>query len=427
MPIIVNVPGGKLDTAGRGAAAAQGFRLNEREADRRDMAFKTEREIALRKIDLEEQDFEFQKEQLAQQQTAEADTLLGMAIESGMNVGDQGAYRRMLSHTSPRFRSQMVEEFGRSARVKLEQAQLDEIMGEIELTPETQKRVEAGELRELPAIQRAMAKERGQIARTADQEQARVAALDTWTKRQSEPNFDMPDETMDPEAHGDVMEILGELSEGAATNPKTNYRALNDQLTLLTTKGMRDAAMAILQRDIGGVDPRGLPRSSRMDAMGQPGFAGKAEGEYFDQAGAKAQSGRNADDPNYEARKAKAGASGSTSTSGAPKASAPAGESLSAGGAGGPPSRGALITGKRPVPLPAVKPKTVADLPAGGAVPKVDDDKAELARTALKNLGMKKAPDDGTPEFAKWLAEVKRLEKEKAKAAEKSASQDMVH
>jgi hypothetical protein len=40
---------------------------------------------------------------------------------------------------------------------------------------------------------------------------------------------------------------------------------------------------------------------------------------------------------------------------------------------------------------------------------------------------MKKAPDDGTPEFAKWLAEVKRLEKEKAKAAEKSASQDMVH
>jgi hypothetical protein len=401
MPIYVQVPGGKMDTAGRGAAAAQGFRLNEREADRRDMAFETEREVALRKVQLDEETVDFQKEQLAEQQGAAADVLMGMALQGGAKFGtpqEQQAFHAALKNTSPRFQGQMAETLGRGVRLRQEQERTNQIIADLELTPDTAALVQSGQLTEPAAIERAMAKERQKIALTADQEQARLGALEAYTASQGEPGFDMPE--IDTEAHRDVMEILGMLHEGASTNLKTNYRKLTKMLAILTNRDHREAAWAIMENDLGGTSPDGLPRDARIDAMTDEGFMPAQP----DSA------------PSRGKLMGKGGAGGGKPPMQLPKV-VPGEES-------GTQSEPAGATGLSP--KGATAPKSVAEVSAGAVTGKVPDDKAALARKALSNLGMKTVPPKGTTERAKLAAEILRLQKEAVGDAENDSVHQMM-
>jgi hypothetical protein len=396
MPIYVQVPGGKMDTTGRGAAAAQGFRLNEREADRRDMAFQTEREVALRKVEMDEQVLDFEKEQLAQQQGAAADVLMGMALQGGAKFGtpqEQAAFHAALSKTHLRFQGQMAETLARSARLNAEQAKVDSILRELPNTPETESRVKSGELTDPDAIERAMAKERGQIARTADQEESRLGAREQWMTIQKEPGFVMPDQTMDADAHSSAMEILSELYDGSATQPNVDYRALTHELEILTNPNKLKAARAALQRAMGGVDIRGNPKLLG-NALDSAQFRGQVEGVAADQQSNAARAGRNADDPNYEARKAKAKAGGAAAKPAA---------------AGGKPS--ARLT--EPVPDRLAGVETKGDLEV-------------QVQQALHDYGFKEAPKPGTPEHRIYLRIIEQVTEKlrAAKAAEKKGASD---
>ena len=380
MPIIVNIPGGKLDTAGRGVAAAQQFRQGEQRME----ALDTEMDLATRRVELAENEIEFEREQLAVQQEAEADLLMAQAIDAGIDIGDGGAYHAALAQASPEMRQRLAYEFGRSSRLLKEQQDLDEVLSELEATPKTQARVQSGELNSVASIKSAAARERREIAHAAFQEQSRLSAIEKWQTWTKDPGYDMPDE--DDEAYEDVMDILGELADGSVTNSKLNYNKLSEQLIFLTSKA-RHTARELLQRDLGGVDVRGLPKGTIRGATSNEDFQVRAIEEYTEERGRKDQAKRNADDPGYEARKQRARAASS-----------------------GEQADSAVV---------APKPQTSAEISARNVIPPVPEDKAEIAQEALKNLGMKRVPDDGTSEFAMFVAEVKRIERERMKKLEK--------
>jgi len=275
MPIIVNVPGGRLDTAGRGIAASQQYRANEQkmqqidaEAMRRDEAFDLDKQIALRSMDLKEQSLRVEQEMLAQSQEAEADLLMGQAIEAGVEIGDQGAYRELLKRASPQFRSRMATELGRSARMMAEQREIENLMGRIENTPELEEvrqRAEAGEFESASALRNAVERAEVKVAQALQQQTDRDLAMAEWQKIQADPTFDMPDES--DEAAKDVQERIAKLLPGATPRNDVKYRHLIEELKLLTNRASREAARRILQAEMGNMK---IPVGAMGDVMSDP-------------------------------------------------------------------------------------------------------------------------------------------------------------
>jgi len=275
MPIMVNVPGGGLDSAGRGMAASQQYRANEQkmqqidaEAMRRDEAFELDKEIALRSMDLKEQSLQVEQEMLAQQQESEADLLMGQAIEAGVEIGDQGSYRDLLKRASPQFRSRMATELGRSARMMAEKREIESLMERIENTPElaeVQERAQAGEFQSAATLRNAVERAERAAAQSLQQQADRDLALSEWQKIQADPTFDMPDES--DEASKDVQVRIAKLLPGAAPRKDVNYRKLIEELKFLTNRSAREAARRILEEELKGMK---IPSGAMGDFMSSP-------------------------------------------------------------------------------------------------------------------------------------------------------------
>jgi len=262
MPIFVNVPGsGDLDTAGRGVAAAQQYRGNEQkmrsldlENKRRDESMAAEIGLATRKLDIEEADMKFQREQLAQQQEAAGDLLVA---EMGAGLTEQ--QKRALFMVSPRTQNVLLEGVARNKRLAAEQETLsraDTQLAELEKNEHVGK--QAAELRAriadgsttpgaaVDAIARVQ-READKIAVVERQFVTVSAQMEKWTADETGA-YDPPKE--DDDAFDDVVDLEAKLSPNAPFDPKADYRALWDQYKFLTTKGMREASRAILAAEL---------------------------------------------------------------------------------------------------------------------------------------------------------------------------------
>lgn len=378
MPIIVNVPGGGLDTAGRGMAASQQYRGNEQkmqqidaEAMRRDEAFELDKEIALRSMDLKEQSLQVEQEMLAQSQEAEADLLMGQAIEAGVEIGDQGAYRELLKRASPQFRSRMATELGRSARMMAEQRETESLMGRIENTPELaeiQKRAESGEFKSAADLRKAVEKAELEVAVNLQQQTDRDLAMAEWQKIQADPTFDMPDESDD--AAKDVQERIAKLLPGAAPRKDVKYRQLVEELKLLTNRASREAARRILQAEMRNMK---IPAGAMGDVMSDP-----AQSDYL-------KLERNIDKADEQRRQANEAPNVASDTP-SPRLKQPIGEQEA---------------------------RSLYGAPSA-------DIQSDFMK-ALKDLGMDKVPDPGTPEYETARRVLEAVKKKRAEA-EKSSS-----
>lgn len=385
MPIIVNVPGGGLDTAGRGIAASQQYRANEQkmqqidaEAMRRDEAFELDKEIALRSMDLKEQSLRVEQEMLAQSQEAEADLLMGQAIEAGVEIGDQGAYRELLKRASPQFRSRMATELGRSARMMAEQREIENLMGRIENTPELEEvkqRAEAGEFESASALRNAVERAEAKVAQALQQQTDRDLAMAEWQKIQADPTFDMPDEADD--AFKDVQDRIAKLLPGAAPRNDVKYRQLVDELKLLTNRSAREAARRILEQELKSAKiPAGVMGNFMSSPQAQQEVAPMRAGEQRGAAAAQEFVSRLPFDEKGQPRPAK-------------------------------PSK------RLSEPLGEQEARKLYGAPAA-------DVQSDFMK-ALKDLGMDKVPDPGTPEYETARRVLEAVKKKRAEA-EKSNS-----
>jgi hypothetical protein len=394
MPIYVQVPGGKMDTAGRGAAAAQQFRQNEHQMDVVDERTRNEVDLATRKLDIEERQIDFQQEQLAQQQAAAGDLLVAQARMKGPMSPQQERAMRMLS---PEAQERLLYANAQNERVQGEAAKLQQGFAELDTLEKNeflsdkvaQLRVEfdSGGMSAQQAMT-AIAKLKREAA-TIDHQQKTYEVvqgnLEAWVDPKANPDYDMPDEGDD--ARDDVMELYEKLSPNAQFDPGLKYDKLFDQYKFLTTRGMREASRVLLEADFKKHNVRAV-NADELDAL----LESASENPEFVQ---RAQKLRNvaADlvdraTPWMPKGGGTAGASGSTSTSGAPKASAPAGETVPAEEASG----------------------SAADLSAasvmGGGVTEEQD---RWANQALKNLGMDEVPPKGSRARVAFVDEIRRL------------------
>jgi len=261
-PIYVNVPGsGDLDSAGRGAMAAQQYRGNEQkmrsldlENQRRDQQMAAEVGLATRKLDIEEQDMQFRREQLAQQQQAAGDLLVAQAKLKGPMDPEK---ERALRSLSPETQERLLYAEAQGERVRAEQATLEGAMMGLERVSknpalsdkaaELQAQIESGAMtpRQATTAVAALVKENARIEHVEKQREVVLGNIDTWVK---DPTFDMP--PADDDAHDDVVELYEKLSPNAEFDPKANYQQLWDQYKFLTTRGMREASRALLEADL---------------------------------------------------------------------------------------------------------------------------------------------------------------------------------
>ncbi len=298
MPIYINVPGGGLSGVGEGLSAAQGYRANEQraqlidqEAARKNEAFEFEKATTLRSIELDEQNQELEREQLAQAQEAEADVLVGMALESGAPVGDQNAYRQALARTAPQFRRQMAVELGRATRLKAEQAETSQLLARAENLGggDIKQRIQSGEIRDLADLRRAVERAEVDEAKSMQQETDRTYAVEAWGAWQKDPAFDLPDEG--EEAYEDVQKRLASLLPGGAPRGDVRYRQVLDELMLLTNKRQREAALRILEADMAKRPGEPMPEGVVGQAAGDPGFRARVQGQAYEEQAAEDRAG----------------------------------------------------------------------------------------------------------------------------------------
>lgn len=285
MPIYVNTGGGSLASVGEGMAAGQQYLANQQkmrvidqEAAQRSEKFQLEKQIALRSLELDEQQFDLQRSQLEQQQYAEADMLTAQALEQGLPGPQAEAFRQAASRVSPQFRRQMLEDSARSMRYQAEQQRLQGAMADLEATPEiaaeVQSRIDSGEIRTPAQLERAVASAKGKVARQEMKLQERERAVATWDAWQADPLFTMPDEDEDPEAYADVQDLVAELKLGAPRD-SAKYTALADQLMVLTNPKTLKAAKELLKRDLGKMEDFGSGMLEK--AAADPGLQSMAE------------------------------------------------------------------------------------------------------------------------------------------------------
>ena len=249
-PIYINTPGSGLDSAGKGLAAAQQYRGNEQKMDLQKQSFELETEMAAHKMDLEDQEFEIGAQQLEDRQWAQAEALMQSAKLAGVPGEEAAALRRSFGMVSESTANALIRQYSRKQADAATAAQQQEVQELLKRAPNVAAEVADGtrSTTDLGALKRAARKEIAQITEAEHTEQVRanmVESYDTWMK---DAQFNMPGR--DEEGYGDVMSLLDEF-RFEETKPGTDYTLLYNQLTLLTNRSMREAAIALVKRDIG--------------------------------------------------------------------------------------------------------------------------------------------------------------------------------
>jgi hypothetical protein len=389
-----------MDTAGRGAAAAQQFRQNEHQMDVVDERTRNEVNLAARKLDIEESNITFEREQLARQQEAAADVIVKEKLRLGQEVTPE--LERALRGLSPRAQETVLDGVARDGRLKAQQATIGQAMSkldELESTgnvddeiAELRAQAEAGAItpQQLVSGVAALGKKSATIDHAAKGYEVIQKNMEAWVDPKTNPEFDMPAE--DDEAYDDVMELYALLTPNAPFDPKVKYHEVWNQYKFLTTRGMREASRALLEADMkkNGVTTINVDDLDDLlaSASKKPEFQARAQGLY----GATQERVDRVAGPRFK-----------RSRPGAAEQSAPA--------SGGAPTDGAKST------APAPSGGEGRDLGALGRslTPEADRLKPEeesIGNQAMKNLGLTHVPDEGTPEFKLFLREIKRLEDE---------------
>jgi hypothetical protein len=409
-PIFVNVPGsGDLDTAGRGVAAAQQYRGNEQkmrsldlENKRRDESMAAEVGLATRKLDIEEADMQFQREQLAQQQEAAGDLLVAQAKLKGPLDPQKERALRLLS---PDTQQRLLYAEAQGERVRAEQATIENAMMGLERVSknpalsdkaaELQAQIDSGAMtpRQAATAVASLVKENARIEHVEKQREVVLGNVDTWVK---DPTYDMPPQ--DDDAHDDVVELYEKLSPNAEFDPNTNYQQLWDQYKFLTTKGMREASRALLEADLKKKNMVPVDMD-QLDALME---SASKDPEFREKAGATyGQAEAFTDRVAGPMRRMLGGG----------KAGAAAGEAGSSGGAQQPKAADAAPGSKLKEPMGQAERKQMYGAP--------DTDLQTDFMQALQDMGFTSIPQPGDPEYGVARDVMKALKAKRAAQATK--------
>lgn len=263
MPIYVNMPGGGLAAVGQGLAASQEFRANEQriqefdaEAARREEAFQLDRGLALRQMEMKEQEQQFEMQQAQQERGAVADHLWS-------KYGISRQERELISRMSPRHQAQAMEEHGRMARQRAEQRAISEIAPQLEdeRFSDIAEKMQAGEYTSAAQVQRAVAKRRREITAAEQAMVMRDSTAAQWEAWKGDPSSDFMPPPPGHEDYDDYMDLIAKLGPEYEAKPDEDYQSLLEDLKFLSSPRMQDAARRRFERE------QGMQEGATLDVM----------------------------------------------------------------------------------------------------------------------------------------------------------------